>query len=142
MKNTYRMSWLSPVLAAGALSLSALLLFDGCSTEPVEDFTVSISPQTVEIKKDESVTFVASGGVRYEWTLGSTSNTPDDATDPWGILSATTGEHVTYKSMRSPEDGEEYVVRTITVTATLGLTGASNSAPRTATTTAYIYHIP
>lgn len=121
--------------------LSALLIFAGCEVAPVQDFSVSVTPQRADIRKNQSQTFVASGGVRYTWSLSST-NTESDATDPWGSLSATTGEQVTYTSLHAPAAGQEFVLRMLTVTATLGTEDASNATARTASTSAYIYHVP
>lgn len=142
MKTSCCVSGFAPVHMAGGILLSALFVIAGCEVEPVQDFAVSISPDRVDIRQDQSQKFIASGGVRYEWQLSSTgSDTNADTSDPWGILSASTGNEVTYTSLRSPADGE-YYVRTLTVTATLGSQNVSNTTLRTTSATAYIYHIP
>jgi hypothetical protein len=123
--------------------LSSLLIVAGCEAEPSEDFAVSISPQTARIRKNQAQAFVASGGVRYVWSLsGTNSATGTDESDPWGILSATTGDQVTYTSLRAPEAGQDYVVRVLTVMTTLGAEVTSNSTARSSSAIAYIYHIP
>ncbi|MEI6807142.1 MAG: hypothetical protein WCN95_00325 [bacterium] len=141
MKTSYRVLSCLPVRIAGWAMLSAVCVFAGCEVSPVQDFSVSVSPQRAEIRKYQSQAFVASGGVRYTWSISST-NTESDATDPWGLLSATTGEQVIYTSLRAPEAGQDFVVRILTVTATLGTENASNATARTTSTFAYIYHVP
>jgi len=131
------------VLLAGVASVLALItavVMAGCEVEPVEDFSVSVSPQTVQLQKDQSQEFVASGATRYTWSIDSSS--ASETNNPWGILSSTTGEKVTYKSLRSPTGGEEFVLRYLTVTGTLGTEGASNSSVATASATVLIYHMP
>ncbi|MEI6971819.1 MAG: hypothetical protein WCL44_09920 [bacterium] len=150
MKKIWSMTGLGFVLCGSLIGLAALVIAVGCDSEPIQDFAVSISPQRVDVRKNQSVTFSATGAVRYEWTLGEISNGVSDTAGPWGILSATTGEEVTYTSLRQPAETEEVseededlnrVIRTITVTGTMGLTGSSNGTARTASATAYIYHI-
>lgn len=129
-------------IRAGAIAgfvLSALLVFAGCEVNPSADMTVSVSPQIANLKKKDSQVFVASGGINYSWRISSTNS---DTSDPWGILSATTGDQVTYTSLRDPPTGQVYSVQTLTVSAILGSASTSNSvAPRTASATAYIYHV-
>ena len=128
------------VVIVGVLLPGLLVVITGCEVEPVQDFAISITPQRVDLRKNQSQKFIASGGVRYTWSLGGT-NVADDAADPWGILSAVTGDEVTYTSLRSPS-GTNFIVRTLTVTGTLGSDSASNSTTVSSSATAYIYHVP
>jgi len=139
VKTACRTPNLVPAVALAGMVLSAILVFSGCEADPSTDMTVSVSPQIAELRQHEAQTFVASGGIKYSWSISSTNA---DASDPWGILSSTTGDQVTYTSLRSPATGQAYVVQMLTVSATLGMVSSSNSvAPRTASTTAYIYHV-
>jgi hypothetical protein len=138
VKTTCCTSLVTAVAMAGMV-LSVLLVLAGCEADPSTDMTVSVSPQIAELKQHESQIFTASGGIKYSWSISSTNA---NASDPWGILSATTGDQVTYTSLRAPATGQAYVVQMLTVSATLGMVSSSNSvAPRTASTTAYIYHV-
>jgi len=125
---------------ASILALVTAAMLAGCDTEPVQDFTVSVSPQTVEIQKDQSVEFVASGATRYSWSINVSSDT--ETNNPWGILSATTGDRVTYTSLREVDSSLDFVLRQLTVTGTLGTESVSNASARKVSATALIYHIP
>lgn len=104
----------------------------GCETEPVGQSDLSISPNSVGIRKDQSVEFTASGGYEYTWDLDEES---------WGILSTRTGNKTTYISRYDPGTNN-VAVQVLTVTSTIeGRDGTTNSSSDNATAEAYIEHL-
>ncbi|MCX7591188.1 MAG: hypothetical protein N2255_06115, partial [Kiritimatiellae bacterium] len=82
----------------------------GCETESASS-PIRITPDSVTIRKGESVEFTATGGFIYEWHL-------QDDKDPaknWGVLSTRTGSRTVYTSLRDSVGTP--VVRTLTVTS-------------------------
>ena len=141
MKRIRLMFCLACAVPVASLAVLAFVLA-GCETEPAQDFAIGIDPQIVEIRENGTVAFYASGGVRYVWALNGATNVVTDSSDPWGILSATSGDVVYYTCLRSPTNGEEHVLQTLTVTGSLGTAGGSNTTSYSASATAYIYILP
>ena len=109
--------------------------FQGCSldVEPTDNFTIGVAPKSVSLTLNDSQEFVASGGLTYTWSL---EGAEDDAR--WAFLSATTGDRVTYTSVKEPDDNTP-VIRVLKVTSTFG--GDTNSGELIASAEAYVSHI-
>ncbi|OVE76210.1 hypothetical protein BVX97_02130 [bacterium E08(2017)] len=117
-----------------------MLVFTGCDTESVDENNVAITPGSATIAVGESVTFTASGGFEYEWSL---ANSPDE----WGSLSNTKGPSTTYTSLKNSSSNSAAATRALTVRSYI--TGSGESSNTTQNTSyssthsaeAYITHI-
>lgn len=134
------MKTLSLMAACAAL----LVLAAGCETEDAASNNVTISPANVRVRLGETVTFTASGGYEYRWSLSGGDSTNGGGGDAWGDLSTTRGPTTTYTSRQAPTT--ENVVRTLTVTSFItgsGTGGDSNSTGEVyeRTAEAFITHV-
>lgn len=110
------------------VAITALLFITGCDTESASTNNVSISPSSASMQEGESVTFTASGGYTYSWSLSE----PE-----WGVLSTTDGNTTTYTSIYSPEtNATAYQVLTLTSTIE-GSSTTSDSSTSTNSTSSY-----
>ena len=121
------------LLVTTAVGISA---FVGCETSPIQDAQLTLVPSVVRLKRYQSREFEVSGGLNYAWSIDNPSGE-----DPWGVLITNLGERVTYLSLRSPSN--DAVVRTLTVTSTIGSSGGgSNGQGTVLSASATIFHIP
>lgn len=114
-------AWMFPlVMVLAALAMS------GCDEVVPAAEGPKISPPTARISKGQSLTFTASDGFEYSWSI---------ANQTWGILSSIEGPSTTYTSLR--DSGPE--VQTLTLSSRIigaqGTNGGLNS------TEAYITHV-
>ncbi len=108
-------------LARAAMLASLIFWTSGCETEPSEQISVSISPNTAQLRLGESQEFVASGWEDYTWSLG---------TPGIGVLSTKKGNSTIYTAVTGTND-----VQTLTLTVNvrgapstntiIGVTGSS-----------------
>ena len=117
----------------GLILIAAVyIVVTGCETEPVGQSDLSVSPNSVGIRKDQSVEFTASGGYEYSWNLKA-------GKENWGVLSTRTGNKTTYTSRYDPGTNTLDVYQVLTVTSIIG--GSTNSSSGSATAEAYIEHL-
>lgn len=127
-----------PVVATAGLAVccAALLLCGpGCDKEdfePIQDATLTITPQTVYLRTNQSAEFMASGGLRYTWSVSN-------QTERWALLSAGTGEKIVYTSIKEPKKNNPNHLEVLTCSSTIGGEG-TNSGGYTITAEAYIWH--
>jgi hypothetical protein len=109
------------IVAAGIIA--------GCDSEPAGS-PITISPPSATIHKGESITFTASGGYEYEWSV----DTPE-----YGTLSVTRGASTVYTSIYDPTPEGTTNTTDVSVTQTLRvrsyITGDSSSASNGASST-------
>ena len=115
------------LFAFAALAVFVVSL-TSCETESVNG-SISISPSTVQLEKDESATFTASGGYEYSWTLSDES---------LGILSSRSGASTTYTSRYDPGSNNASVIQILTVSSTIA---GQNTSQALATAEAQIEHM-
>jgi len=126
------------MLGMGAM-LAALLFQCGCETESASDSSVRISPSRAKVRNGQSVEFVASGGFDYSWAISDSS---------LGFISAKSGNRTVYTANVQTGTNPVVVVQTLTVTSTIGTTGASATNASSAasgftkTAEAIIEHLP
>ena len=108
---------LNPVMMSCVAAVVSLAIV-GCETQPVTE-TISIDPQSATLHYGESVTFTASGGFDYTWSLSNTS---------LGTLSNTTGPTTTYTSLYNATTSGATAVQTITASAGIEDTASSTNA--------------
>ena len=121
------------IMAVTGMSLLAVVLslgVTGCETQSAST-RVTVEPSAATISKGQSITFTASGGYDYEWTLSNHS---------YGTLSTTSGDTVTYTSIYDPGDSNT-VVQVLTVNSFIEDSSTSNSSPEEWTTEVFITHI-
>lgn len=117
-------------IAAAVGLLAGLILSGGCETEALTG-RINVTPSEVTISYGQSVTFTASGGYEYRWSLQN---------EDWGVLSSRTGSSVTYTSLYRPATND-VETQVLTVTGTFaGSAGSSTGSVSTATGEAYIKH--
>ncbi len=95
-----------------AVLLGAMLLASvwcGCETTSSSENDVRINPSSARIRKGESITFTASGGFEYRWSLGNTTI---------GTLSNVDGSSTTYTSVEAPTTNEA-LIQTLVVNSTI-----------------------
>jgi|GEM_PF-2366674 len=112
----------------------AFCLITGCNSEdyePLQNATLTITPQVVEIKTNQTVEFMASGGILYNWSVSNQATR-------WAIFSAYSGEKIRYTSIKAPNSGRHLEV--LTCTSTIGGT-STNSSGLNISAEAYIWHI-
>jgi hypothetical protein len=118
------------VLAALA---AILLAVTGCDDAEPANETVSIEPSSAPIKIGQSVSFAASGGYNYTWSLQNAG---------WGYLSSLTGPQVTYTSLYDPTNAQVQVLRVVSTIPDLHR-GVTNTVPDVESSAeAYITHMP
>lgn len=105
--------------AAAAFLPFAFLALSGCETESVSSVTLTISPSHAELAPGESVTFTASGGWDYQWSL---------ETPTAGHLDKSTGSKVTYTATQGGTNETTAVTQKLTVTGMGGSTNAANAS--------------
>jgi len=110
---------------------AAALLLAGCEADPVNQ-TVFITPDSAVMRNGEAVTFTASGGVDYDWSLEHES---------YGILLNRRGDTTTYVSSISP--GSATNLQQILRVTSIVRGGATTNAGQvtTGTAEAFITHI-
>lgn len=117
------------LLSLLAVMTLGVIVFVGCETESA-DAPVHINPAAATVLKGESVTFTASGGYDYKWSLSN---------NEIGHLSTSTGKSTVYTSL-SDTDNQQTLTLTSTIDGTS--TGTStNTFSYAQTTTAVINHI-
>lgn len=122
-------------------SVSALLfMVFGCDTESVDENNIYITPETATIAEGESISFTATGGFEYRWSLGA------DGTGTWATLSNREGPSTIYTSLRNSASNGVPTVRTLLVSSYIVGTGSASNAneasyAETHTAEAYITHI-
>jgi len=118
-------------LLIGALSLGFL----GCEAQTANK-QISIEPSSATMHKGESVTFTASGGFVYTWSLSNGSI---------GTLSNPTGASITYTATASPSDEgtSNTLSQVLTCTSSIAGEGSSttNASPGAWATEAYITQV-
>ena len=93
-----------------------LIVNIGCETQSAQE-KVTITPDSAGIQRSETITFTASGGYEYEWSLGEES---------WGILNTRRGATVQYTSLHSASNGKQIITVTSTISGAPG--GGTNTA--------------
>ena len=133
---TMKTAWSMAVLAAVGLA-ACLAALTGCDNADSATKTVSVEPTTATIKPGNSVTFTASGGYEYHWSLQA-------GKEAWGLLSTLTGPTVTYTSVYDPGSNST-ALQVLTVVSTLPdmHRAETNPVPNTDefTAEAYITHL-
>ena len=148
----------------GLLAGLALIAIVGCEVGKPSDAYVTISPQQVTLRKNQSQEFVASGAVTYEWHLAYTN--ANATNEIWGILDTYSGERVKYTNLRTPVSMNVTIqtnvdmhtnitiqtntniqtfnnIQTLTVVGTIGTTtttGTNHTEAVTLSAEAYITH--
>jgi len=121
MKNKY---------LAASLAAMACLVLAGCEADSVSS-RISVTPSSATIRKGQSLTFHAEGGYDYQWSLSDHS---------LGVLSAATGDSVTYTSIYEPAEGST-AVQVLTCSSFVEGQAGSNDAPSEWTAEVYITHV-
>lgn len=111
----------------------------GCETQSVTT-NVTVEPSAATLRAGESITFTASGGYSYTWSL---------ETSFYGTLSTTSGDTTTYTSIYSPPSSTDTngvttitpVTQVLTVRSFIEDSSSSNSAPAEWTTEVFITHL-
>lgn len=122
------------ILAALAVLSLCLALFaipTGCETESV-DKRVRVVPDSVTIRRGQSIEFTATGGFDYDWDLSNESR---------GTLSARTGARTVYTSLFSPDSNDTDVVQVLSVVSSIEGAGGTNQSPATWRAEAIIHHL-
>jgi hypothetical protein len=102
----------------------------GCETDPSDQISITITPNTASLAQGASQEFVASGWTGYFWSLSNSSA---------GVLSTTTGDRTTYTAVTSLTSNTTQV---LTVTVNTGsTTTTTNGTTSTATAEALITHL-
>lgn len=102
------------MLLLGITILLPLIGLVGCETEPSDQASVTITPNTASLAVGASQTFVATGWSGYTWSLSQPSA---------GVLSTTTGDSTTYTAVTSLSSNTP---QKLTASVTTG-NGASNT---------------
>lgn len=119
------------LFCTGSFALVLGLIWIGCEVDPVAS-KVTIDPPSATISAGQSITFTASGGYDYRWSLSNHT---------LGTLSTTTGDTTTYTSLFDSSSSNT-AVQVLTVNSSIpGSAGSSNSSPAEWTTEVYINHI-
>ena len=105
----------------------------GCESDSTESM-VTITPDSVVVRRGDAVEFTASGGYEYTWSL----ETEDADTESYGYLSTRTGSKTVYTCLEEPESGT--VTRVLKVVSAIEGAGSTNSNPDAWTGRAYITH--
>lgn len=124
------------------MSLLAVVLsvgLTGCETQSATT-NVTVEPSAATIRAGESITFTASGGYSYMWSL---------ETSVYGTLSTTSGDTTTYTSIYSPPSSTDTngvttitpVTQVLTVRSFIENSSSSNSTPGEWTTEVFITHL-
>lgn len=104
--------------AAAVACLLILVAITGCETQSAST-TINITPAAATVRKGESVTFTASGGYDYQWTLADYT---------LGRLSNNRGTSVTYTGIYD-SGGSNTVQQTLTAQSFIdGYAGASSNS--------------
>ena len=102
--------------AAAAGLLTAALILSGCEVDKSGGTEVQITPAFAKVTTGQSVSFTATGGFVYHWSLS-----PNDGT---GVLNTKLGDTVVYTCLRSVSNS----VQTLHVVSTFeGLTTAPSN---------------
>ena len=108
-----------------AVMACAFGLLCGCDgTDPV-DAPISVTPDSVTMNPGDVVTFTASDGYEYQWSL---------ETSGWGTLSQRSGPTTTYTSTFNPGPSGT-VVQVLSVVSTITRSAATNGEPNPDTVT-------
>ena len=105
--------------AIAALLICTHLFWTGCETESVSDQQIRISPESAQIRINQSIELIASGGFNYTWSLSN---------EGIGVLSTRTGARTVYTSRISPvSSATNITTQVITVTSTLTTAGGGST---------------
>jgi hypothetical protein len=108
-----------------------MLLLGGCEADPASG-TVVVSPNSTTIQNGQAISFSASGGFEYQWSLNQES---------YGTLSTRSGATTTYTSRISPGAGTN-LTQIIRVTSIVsGATTTNNTQVTSGTAEAYVTHV-
>lgn len=119
-----------PGLVPDLLILFAVILTAGCEVESGAG-KLSITPSSVQIRNGETVSFTASGGYEYTWSLDNPA---------WGILSSVSGEKVSYTSLLDTGSYASPQIQTLRVTSTIPGDSSGTNASGSLSAAAWIYH--
>ena len=111
----------------GLVAVVLGLVWAGCESDSATT-RIAIAPPSATISVGQSITFTASGGYDYAWSLSDST---------LGTLSTTTGDATTYTSIHDPGPSNS-VVQVLTVTSSIPGSSTSNSTPNEWTAEAYI----
>lgn len=103
----------------------SLFALGGCDTESVDENNVVITPSTATIDKGEAITFTASGGFEYEWSLGDVEG---GDVNQWAKLSTRKGASTVYTSLRDSSSNAVPTVITLIVNSYIPGSGASSNS--------------
>lgn len=112
------------------LACAGILTWSGCETDSSSE-TVVISPQSVVVKRGQTVTFTASGGYDYRWSLD-----PDDGS---GALNAFYGNSVIYTCLATNGTAPKKIVVESTIEGSSS--GTTNTPSYSAKAYAEIYYL-
>jgi hypothetical protein len=115
---------------AGLIALALGLGWVGCETQSATS-KVTIDPSSATVSAGQSITFTASGGYNYTWSLSDHT---------LGTLSTTTGDSTTYTSLYDPGPSNS-AVQVLTVASSIAGSSSTNGAPAEWTAEVYINHI-
>lgn len=118
-----------------AALLGLVVMLAGCEADPVSS-TVFITPDSVTIRNGQAITFTATGGFDYQWSLSNES---------YGALSTRRGPTTTYVSMIDPganTNSAATLSQVLRVTSSVsGSTTTNTGQVTTGTAEAYITHM-
>lgn len=118
-------------LLAGAFAGIGAMVWSGCEADSASQ-AVTITPQSVVVKKGQSVQFQASGGYDYKWSLS-----PNDGS---GILNTKVGSTVIYTCIATNIGTYPKQIKVVSTIEGTSSGGTSNSTPYSVEATADIYY--
>jgi hypothetical protein len=126
------MKTLSYICVCFLLAL-ALFAVTGCEDVKAKPATgkVEITPDSVAIRVGHAITFTASGGYEYTWSLEEES---------WGTLSTRSGDQTTYTSTYAPGSNTN-ATQILHVSSTIPGNTSTNTAPSQWSAESYITHL-
>ena len=119
----------SMIIAAVLLLPAMLFLVSGCDEIKPAAEGPSISPSSGTINKGQSITFTASDGFEYSWSIGNRDI---------GILSNDKGQTTTYTSLTDPASE---TVQTLTLRSRIIGSQGTNGTAYSTSAEAYIRHV-
>ncbi len=119
----------SPLLLSLALACAGVLIWAGCEADSSSE-SVVISPQSIVVKRGQTVEFKASGGYDYRWSLN-----PDDGS---GALNTFYGDTVIYTCLATNGTSPKKIIVKSTIEGSS--TGTTNTPSYSAEAYAEIYY--
>ena len=120
------------IFTACSIAFIIASFLTGCETKSASS-SVSITPDSTTIIIGQSITFTASGGYEYSWSLENNS---------WGTLSNLKGSSTVYTSRYNPGTNSTPATQIITVQSSIeGSSGGTNANTYSVTATAIISHL-